>query len=394
MAATPLPVVTILADDLTGACDTGCLFAGAGTVAVAVDPIVTADDRRVIAIDTETRTLTDPAAAAALRAVAQRHHARFARGPVFKKIDSTMRGPVAAELAALLAHGPPFAGALVCPAFPALRRVVDHGRVLVDSVPVHDSPIGRDPAFRGASSDLAALLAGPAPVVTLGLDEVRAGFEKIAHVLEQHRGAIVAADALTDDDLASLARAALAVPGTLAAGSAGLGRALSGALGLTGPAVTLLVGRARLVVVGSLHPASRAQLDALGRTGVAVVTVDRLGHGDPAPAIAALERGRPAVVASETTPTSREAMARHLARTAAGILDHARADLVAVTGGDTAHALIQALRPLSFELLGAPADGLALGRLARDRTPVLPLLTKAGGFGPPDLFATLLGGSP
>src|SRR5512144_3417327 len=205
MAATPLPVVTILADDLTGACDTGCLFAGAGTVAVAVDPIVTADDRRVIAIDTETRTLTDPAAAAALRAVAQRHHARFARGPVFKKIDSTMRGPVAAELAVLLEQGPPFAGALVCPAFPALRRVVSHGRLLVDSVPVHESPIGRDPGFRGTTSDLAGLLGGSVPVIPLGLDDVRAGCEKIAHVLEQHRGAVVAADAVTDADLASLA---------------------------------------------------------------------------------------------------------------------------------------------------------------------------------------------
>jgi len=216
MAATPLPVVTILADDLTGACDTGCLFAGPGPVAVAVSPILPADDRPVIALDTETRMLSDAAATTALRDAAGRLHARLAAGPVFKKIDSTMRGPVAAEVAALLGHGPPFEGALVCPAFPAERRVVSHGRLLVDSVPVHESPIARDPGFRGATSDLAALLAGPAPVVPLALDEVRAGSEKIAHVLEQHRGAVVAADAETDADLASLARAALSVPGTLA----------------------------------------------------------------------------------------------------------------------------------------------------------------------------------
>jgi uncharacterized protein YgbK (DUF1537 family) len=393
MAATPLPVVTILADDLTGACDTGCLFAGSGPVAVAVDPILTADDRRVVAIDTETRMRSDADAAAALRDAAGRLHTRFGQGPVFKKIDSTMRGPVAAELAALLEHGPPFTGALVCPAFPALRRVVSHGRLLVDSVPVHESPIGRDPGFRGGTSDLAALLAGPRPVITLGLDDVRAGREKIAHVLEHHRGAVVAADAVTDADLASLARAALSVPGTLAAGSAGLGRALSDALGLAGPAVALPPGPARLVVVGSLHPASRAQLGALERAGVAVVTVDASGPGDPAPAIAALERGRPAVVASASGPAAREATARHLADTTARILDRARADLVAVTGGDTAHALIRALRPRGFELLGAPADGLALGRLTRDGAPDLPMLTKAGGFGRPDLFTALLGGT-
>jgi len=147
-------------------------------------------------------------------------------------------------------------------------------------------------------------------------------------------------------------------------------------------------------VVGSLHPASRAQLDALGRAGIAVLTVDALGHGDLAPEIAALERGRPAVVASIAAPAPREAMAGHLGRIAARILDRAPADLVAVTGGDTAYALIQALRPRHFELLGAPAAGLALGRLTLEGGLALPLLTKAGGFGGPDLFTTLLGGTP
>ena len=59
-------------------------------------------------------------------------------------------------------------------------------------------------------------------------------------------------------------------------------------------------------------------------------------------------------------------MARHLAAAAARILERVTPDLVAVTGGDTAYALIRALRPRRFDLTGAPADGLALGRLVRD----------------------------
>jgi uncharacterized protein YgbK (DUF1537 family) len=90
---------------------------------------------------------------------------------------------------------------------------------------------------------------------------------------------------------------------------------------------------------------------------------------------------------------ARETIARRLADTAARVLDRARTDLVAVTGGDTAHALIRALRPRRFELLGAPADGLALGHLTRDGAATLPVLTKAGGFGRPDLFTALLGGT-
>ena len=215
-------------------------------------------------------------------------------------------------------------------------------------------------------------------MVTLGLDDVRAGAEKVAHLLERHRGALVAADAETDDDLATLAEAALAAPGTLVAGSAGLGRALSRALGCEAPAVALPPGRARLVVVGSLHPASRAQLDALLAAGVPLVSADAQGHGDPAPAVAALAAGRGALVASATTPADRDAVARHLAAAAARILERATPDLVAVTGGDTAYALIRALRPRRFDLTGAPADGLALGP-PRPRGRPLPVAAHQGG---------------
>jgi uncharacterized protein YgbK (DUF1537 family) len=400
-------VVTIIADDLTGACDTGCLFAGAGPVGVLAAPALTAADSSLIApvltpvltIDTESRALPAREAAAAIHAAARPLGERLAAGRVFKKIDSTLRGAAGVELTALLEHGPPFTGALVCPAFPAQRRIVRHGRLLVDFVPVHESPIARDPAFRAATSDVAALLAGGAPVVTLGLDDVRAGAEKVAHLLERHRGALVAADAETDDDLATLAAAALAAPGTLIAGSAGLGRALSRALGCEAPAVALPPGRARLMIVGSLHPASRAQIDALLAAGVPLVTADARGHGDPAPAVAALAAGRGALVASATTPADREAVARHLAAAAARILERVTPDLVAVTGGDTAYALIRALHPRRFDLTGAPADGLALGRLilennGRDDGRSLALLTKAGGFGAADLLATILGETP
>ena len=393
MAATASQVVTIIADDLTGACDTGCLFAGPGPVGVLAPPVLTAAGSSitpVITLDTESRTLSPRDAAAAIHTAARHLGDRLAAGRVFKKIDSTLRGAAGVELTALLEHGPPFTGALVCPAFPAQRRVVRHGHLLVDSVPVHESPIARDPAFHAATSDVAALLGGGAPVVTLGLDEVRAGAEKVAHLLERHRGALVAADAETDDDLATLAEAALASPGTLIAGSAGLGRALSRALGCAAPAVALPPGHARLAIVGSLHPASRAQLDALRAAGVPLVTADAQGHGDPAPAVAALAAGRGALVASGPAPGDREAIARHLAAAAARILERAAPDLVAVTGGDTAYALIRALRPRRFDLTGAPADGLALGRLALEHR-VLALLTKAGGFGAADLLTTILG---
>jgi uncharacterized protein YgbK (DUF1537 family) len=389
MAGTASQSVTIIADDLTGACDTGCLFAGAGPVGVVAEPDLATSDRPVITVDTESRILPPDAAGSVVRATAERLRKRLASGYVFKKIDSTMRGSVGPELSALLAHG--FSGALVCPAFPAHRRIVRDGRLLVDSVPVHESPIGRDPAFHAATSEIAGLLAGVSPVVRLGLDDVRAGREKIAHLLEKHRGAVVAADAETDADLVGLAEAALTVSRTLVAGSAGLGRALSRALGGGVPVVPLPHGHAWLVVIGSLHPTSRAHVDGAALS-VPVVVAGSQGHTDSAAAVAALASGRPAIVASVTTPVAREDILRSLAQTATEILEGAAPDLVAVTGGDTAYALIRAHGPRRFDLVGAPADGLALGRLVLRGGREISLLTKAGGFRS-TVFDALLGGT-
>jgi len=105
MAATASQVVTIIADDLTGACDTGCLFAGPGPVGVLAPPALTAADSSaitpVITIDTESRPLPPPEAAAAIHAAARRLGGRLASGRVFKKIDSTLRGAAGVELTAL-----------------------------------------------------------------------------------------------------------------------------------------------------------------------------------------------------------------------------------------------------------------------------------------------------
>ncbi|HSE05639.1 MAG TPA: hypothetical protein VLK35_15935, partial [Methylomirabilota bacterium] len=61
---------------------------------------------------------------------------------------------------------------------------------------------------------------------------------------------------------------------------------------------------------------------------------------------------------------------------------------------ETAYALLQALRPERLDLLGAPAEGLALGDLTTRDGGQVPLLTKAGGFDAIPLFAAIRGGTP
>ena len=115
------------------------------------------------------------------------------------------------------------------------------------------------------------------------------------------------------------------------------------------------------------------------------------------PLVEQIKSGHPVFVATGDVPLAgpdaRRATASRLAVLAARMLTESQPDLIAVTGGDTAVAFLRAVSAKRLELSGAPASGLALGEAVVDSTRRLPLLTKAGGFGPPDLFLSLLEGS-
>src|SRR5690349_10534919 len=134
----------LIADDLTGACDAGAQFAGRGPVPVFVAPASPESEWQVAVVDTESRGLAPDDAADLVRGAAKRVEGQLSGRLLFKKIDSTLRGPIAAELDALLdASGR--RTALVCPAFPGQHRIVVNGILLVNGARAHESPIGKDP---------------------------------------------------------------------------------------------------------------------------------------------------------------------------------------------------------------------------------------------------------
>ena len=97
-------VLLIIADDFTGALDTGVQFAARGIrtrVVVGANAKLTQQDTDVLVVDTETRHLPAAQAYAAVEGLVQRaKRAGFAY--LYKKTDSALRGNVGAELAALL----------------------------------------------------------------------------------------------------------------------------------------------------------------------------------------------------------------------------------------------------------------------------------------------------
>jgi uncharacterized protein YgbK (DUF1537 family) len=356
--------LTIVADDLTGACDTGSLFAGDAPVSLAVWPAAP-PEARVRVIDTESRMASG--ADAVTRVTAAQALAPASR--YFKKIDSTLRGHVGLETDALM-RAAGLGTALVCPAFPAQGRVVVERALLVDGTPVNETPVGRDAAFPalGSSSVIDVLRVDvDRPLAWISLDQVRAGVHSLAARIGRLAGTVIVADAETDADLDALATGAFACDTSLLlAGAAGLARAVAARLGLLTGEIAWRPGGRWLVVAGSRHPATRAQLAAARAAGLRVVTTPDEPSADP------------------------RAVARQLAAEARDLLARESFEGVAVTGGETAIALWKALGADGIELIGAPRPGIALGRLRIPRRPSLPLVTKAGGFGEPDLFVSLL----
>jgi uncharacterized protein YgbK (DUF1537 family) len=386
--------VTIIADDLTGACDAGALFAGRGAVGVFVAPDLPDARWPAAAVDCASRSLAPADAEARLRRIADGLAARRAGGRIFKKIDSTCRGPIAAELDALLdATGG--RSALVCPAFPAQGRTVRDGVVTVHGRPAHEGPTGRDPDYPGATSDLVEILARRSrrAVSLVPLKEVRAPFAELARALAGREG-ILTADAEADGDLDLLVRAASECPGLLLAGSAGLARAASEAWGYSAAAPAPPRPGAWLIVAGSRDPVTREQLAALEASGARGARMAGPGDPDLTAVVDTLRAGHTAFLSSgEADEASREIVAGQLADAATRVLARVRPAAILLTGGDTARAVLRALGARRIELDGAPASGLAVGRLVVDETFALPVLTKAGGFGQPGLFVGLAGGA-
>lgn len=218
----------IIADDLTGALDSAAPFAGRGlAVQVALSPeavaSVAASGAQVMAVSTRSRDGTKDAAR---KAMAQVVAALPAGVPVLKKIDSRLKGHVAAELAVL---DP--ARMLVAPAIPDFGRITQAGHV----------------GGYGVARPLS-----------------------IAEALGPLAGRAVIPDVTSATELA----AALdrTQPGDLLVGARGLAEAL--AIRMTGqPAATPVLPRAArsLLVIGSRDPITVEQARQVQASGLAAV---------------------------------------------------------------------------------------------------------------------------
>lgn len=386
-----MTLVAVIADDLTGSADTGVQFVRAGyrTAVVFRGRTAPSDDLDALVFDTDSRTM--PPRPAARRVTEAGRVARESR-IVYKKIDSTLRGPVAAELAAALgATGRE--RAVVAPAFPAAGRTTAGGVQLVHGVPVHETEMRNDPRTPVREGHVPSLLEDPTSSVgTLSVEDLEDP-ERVQRVLRENAWTVV--DAGRDADLEALVRAVPDPEHVLWAGSAGLAAALGAVYPGPGVAddVSRRAARRVLVVIGSLSGVSREQLGRLTDEYGDVAVPVRLGRrGAVRRAVAAARRalsgGACAVVHSPgraSVGTRAETM-KSLAAVAAVLSEQGLFDGLVLTGGATAVGVSRRVRASGIRLGGEVEAGVPAGALIGPKP--YPVVTKAGAFGGPD---TLVG---
>lgn len=339
--------ILIVADDLTGALDSAAPFAARGLhvrVAIGIDAIgeaVTAAPD-VLAIDTGSRLF--PARQAAARVTAALEAAGvLAPRVVMKKVDSRLKGEVAAETAALLAASGR-SSAIACPAVPEQGRNVSGGHLA-------GRGIGRPIAVAGHFDGLPC----------------------------------ECPDAANDADLAVIARTILDAPDRIAAVCArGLASALASLI--AGPPTdesTPALALPMVIAIGSTDPITRAQVDQLRRD---CPQLEEIPASSPFP-----RSPGDSMILLLTAPARIEAdpvaLAARFGCEASTLVRAASAKTILCSGGDTAAAVMDALgaRQLVPEYELDP--GIPVARI--EGADGLRLITKSGGFGDPDVLSRI-----
>jgi uncharacterized protein YgbK (DUF1537 family) len=341
--------LVVTADDSTGATEAGAACADAGWTVEVVPYSATSSSAECVVVDLRSRHV--PSVEARRRTVAVLPSVRHVH-----KIDSTLRGNWAAELAAIVELG---RRVVLIPSHPPLGRICVGGVVLVDGAPVEETEHANDPRMPVLSGRPSDSLTGTELADADALAEwIAASAAKVAIV-----------DARTLDDIDQLVAVALNAEDVVIAGSASVVGAVARACSPRNTAPQLpdpLLPAPVVAVCASLHPASRQQMAALAAAGVDVVMSPEIRGGDA------------------------EAIAFEVAGRAHRLVGELGARSVILVGGDTAAAFIG---DVPVAVLGSIGVGISLGE-ARFGTRWLRLGSKPGGFGTPNTLVDLVRGEP
>ena len=280
----------IIADDLTGACDTALQFFNAGLETAVLVEHQSWKEEKTFAnwtwvINTDSRHLDSYDAVARVKKLTHFMVEKLGVDAIYKKLDSTFRGHIAQECLGVLDELR-WQACLVAPAYPEQDRQTIGGYQIVAGLPLEQTDAARDPLCPVHQSYLPDILSEqsspnivgylPLSLVIDGAGPIR---QKLMELLAE-RKKLILADACSDIDLEQIALAINALPNdmrVLPCGSAGLAKAMTKKLqqrrerlqndmfdeDMVQPQAVQLPHRPILMMIGSMSSVSRIQIETL-----------------------------------------------------------------------------------------------------------------------------------
>lgn len=384
-----IPQITILADDLTGAADAGGFFGNLGLTTIVQLDHNTSYAGDAVILNTHSRHLSPE------EACQQNIHAVQSFWPsgksppsgwIYKKIDSTLRGHPGAELQAIM-ETLNYMHALVAPAFPDQGRTTVDGKQLVKGKPLESTKFKNQLHSSSLQAHFAPHTLGH-QIKSIDLSLVHEGADAVARLLQEQTATLYIADAETNEDLRTLAKAAVAGNIRLLCGSAGLSRVLGQVLSLRSrvpaPSVPIPKEGPILIIAGSCHPATLLQIEYAGFSGSVVLSPTSLDMEALHSVTSYLSQGQDVILSAENIErqlVDSQKIALRFGWLANRVTEKSGIGGLVLTGGDTAMAVLQSLECRAIWLHGEIEPGIPRGQLLGGLLSGLPVITKAGGFG-------------
>lgn len=386
----------IIADDFTGANDTGVQLRKKGLRTITVfNPDAVNEGNLSYVIDTESRPLKSSEAYEKVNNASKKINFKNFDF-VYKKVDSTLRGNIPEEMKAICdVYNPDII--IFDPAYPDNKRTVLNTNLMVNGVKVEDTEISKDPRNPVHESSIQKLLENGLKINVrhYNLEEIR------KNSISFSNGRVFTFDTEKNDDFKNIISTAVkSEKKILWCGSAGLANAIINFIYPTNPVLS---------IIGSISDVSRKQVEYELSHGGSEVKLDiaSIMKGNSIDkyvdeAVKILKMGKDTMVVSAPTRDdydravecgkkkgmSKTEVSKYtqdvLGKVTEKILDSADVSGLFMTGGDTAISIINSLDIDSVEILQEIMPGIPLNKVNSGKHQGMKAVTKAGAFGKED----------
>ncbi|MEI0592592.1 four-carbon acid sugar kinase family protein [Brachyspira pilosicoli] len=405
--------IIIIADDFTGANDTGVKFAKAGYNTSVTSSHCEYDyNSDIMVINTETRLIDKNEAKEKINLFLNNLKVDSNK-IIYKKIDSTFRGNIGAEIEALL-NKFDYNVCVVANAFPSMNRTIVNGISYVNDIELDKTDFAKDPINPIKTSYIENILKEQTDysIKLVKVDDIHNGkFQKdINNDINADKKIIYICDSEKDDDLLSISNILKEhLNKILTVGCAGFADALLNTINNFTPIC---------FVSGSLSKISMKQLKIINGKNAQLINIDKnlffssdfeKLQNDLKRQIDKLINLKKHIIISITVEDEdreinkfyaqknfieNEDIAKYIASTTAKIIkfifEYIKIKALFISGGNTAIHIMKEFGANNVHLFGEIDVGIPYGIITDGLYPFTQIATKAGAFGDDNLYLKVI----